>query len=122
MEARARQEAASEALFANTAGQLCEGTGTNVFVVLDGESYTPPLSSGCLAGITRALVVEWTGARETELPMDCLERADEVFLTSSIKDVFPVSVVDGRALTAPGPVTARLRQVWAAHATQGVDP
>ncbi len=66
---RPRRRRASEALFANTAGQLCEGTGSNVFVVLDGELHTPPLSSGCLAGITRALVVEWTGARETDLPV-----------------------------------------------------
>ena len=66
--ARAHEQGASEALFANTVGQLCEGTGTNVFVVLDGRLHTPPLASGCLAGITRALVVEWAGAQETELP------------------------------------------------------
>ncbi|CAM5577733.1 hypothetical protein SALBM311S_12258 [Streptomyces alboniger] len=76
--ARARERGASEALFANTVGQLCEGTGSNVFVVLDGEIHTPPLASGCLAGITRAFTVEWTGAKETDLPLDVLERADEV--------------------------------------------
>ncbi|MFD3598044.1 aminotransferase class IV, partial [Streptomyces sp. NPDC058656] len=85
--ARAREQDASEALFANTVGQLCEGTGSNVFVVLDGEIHTPPVASGCLAGITRALTVEWTGARETDLPLDVLERADEIFLTSSLRDV-----------------------------------
>lgn len=46
--ARAREQGASEALFANTIGQLCEGTGSNVFVVLDGEIHTPPVASGCL--------------------------------------------------------------------------
>ena len=59
---------------------------------------------------------------EEALPLDVLTRADEVFITSSIKDVFPVSAVDGRALAAPGPVTARVMQVWAAHAVVGVDP
>ena len=98
-----------------------------MFVVLDSVVHTPPLDSGCLAGITRELVLEWCAADGVEvveqaLPLDVLARADEVFLTSSIKDVFPVSAVDGRALTAPGPVTARLRQVWADHAALGVDP
>src|SRR5918996_3631612 len=49
---------AGEALFANVAGSLCEGTGTNVFLVEDGRVVTPPLSAGCLAGVTRALVLE----------------------------------------------------------------
>lgn len=71
--ARAHEGGASEALFPNTVGQLCEGTGSNVFVVLDGRIHTPPIASGCLAGITRALTVEWTGAQETDLPLDVLE-------------------------------------------------
>ena len=50
---------------------------------------------------------------EETLPLDVLTRADEVFLTSSIKDVFPVSAVDGRALPAPGPLTGRVADVWA---------
>ncbi|ONK15686.1 aminodeoxychorismate lyase [Streptomyces sp. MP131-18] len=121
--ARARQEAASEALFANTAGRLCEGTGTNVFVVVDGELLTPTLSEGCLAGVTRALVVEWTGARETELPMDALRTADEVFLTSSARDVQAVRRVDGRELPgAPGPVTAKAMRVFRERAAADIDP
>ncbi|WP_062216248.1 aminotransferase class IV [Streptomyces sp. NBRC 109706] len=121
--ARARQQAASEALFGNNAGQLCEGTGTNVFVVLDGQLHTPPLSAGCLAGITRALVVEWSGAKETELPMDCLGWADEVFLTSSTRDVQAVRRVDDRELPeAPGPVTAEALRVFRANAAADIDP
>ncbi|MDT0345586.1 aminotransferase class IV [Streptomyces litchfieldiae] len=121
--ARARQQAASEALFANTAGALCEGTGTNVFVVIDGELHTPPLSAGCLAGITRALVIEWTGARETELPMDCLRTADEVFLTSSTRDVQAVRRVDDRELPgAPGPVTNKALRVFRERAAADIDP
>ncbi|MFK4070095.1 aminotransferase class IV [Streptomyces sp. NPDC029674] len=121
--ARAREQGATEALFANTVGQLCEGTGSNVFVVLDGEIHTPPVASGCLAGITRALAVEWTGARETDLPLDVLDRADEVFLTSTLRDVQAVHRVDGRQLPgAPGPVTTKAMRVFDERAADDLDP
>ncbi|MFI9232965.1 aminotransferase class IV [Streptomyces rimosus] len=121
--ARARAAGASEALFGNTVGQLCEGTGSNVFVALDGVLHTPPLSSGCLAGITRALTVEWTGAKETDLPLDVLEYADEVFLTSTLRDVQAVTRVDGRQLgDAPGPLTAEAMRVFAERAAADFDP
>ncbi|MEU8758360.1 aminodeoxychorismate lyase [Streptomyces sp. NPDC048659] len=121
--ARARERGASEALFANTVGQLCEGTGSNVFVVLDGRVHTPPVSSGCLAGITRALAVEWTGAVETDLPLDVLESAEEVFLTSTLRDVQAVHRVDDRELPgAPGPVTAKAMRVFDERAAQDRDP
>ncbi|WP_406728424.1 aminodeoxychorismate lyase [Streptomyces sp. GD-15H] len=121
--ARAREQGASEALFGNTVGRLCEGTGSNVFVVLDGEIHTPPVASGCLAGITRALAVEWTGAAETDLPMDVLQRADEIFLTSTLRDVQAAHRVDGRELPgAPGPVTAKAMQIFDEHAAADLDP
>ncbi|MBD9728598.1 aminotransferase class IV [Streptomyces caniscabiei] len=121
--ARAHEQGATEALFANTVGQLCEGTGSNVFVVLDGEIHTPPVASGCLAGITRALVVEWTGARETDLPLDVLDHADEVFLTSSLRDVQSVHRVDARDLSAtPGPVTAKAMRVFDERSGDDLDP
>ncbi|MGV2915386.1 aminotransferase class IV [Streptomyces alfalfae] len=121
--ARARERGASEALFPNTVGRLCEGTGSNVFVVLDGEIHTPPVASGCLAGITRELAVEWTGAKETDLPMDVLDRADEVFLTSTLRDVQGVHRVDGRELPgAPGPVTAEAMRAFDERAADDLDP
>ncbi|OIJ66671.1 aminotransferase class IV [Streptomyces mangrovisoli] len=121
--ARAHHEGGSEALFGNTVGQLCEGTGSNVFVVLDGEILTPPLASGCLAGITRALTVEWTGAKETDLPLDVLARADEIFLTSTLRDVQAVHRVDDRELAgAPGPVTAKAMRIFDERAGQDLDP
>ncbi|MGW5124138.1 aminotransferase class IV [Streptomyces sp. NPDC004069] len=121
--ARARQHGATEALFGNTVGQLCEGTGSNVFVVLDGEIHTPPLASGCLAGITRALVLEWTGAKETRLPLDVLSRAEEVFLTSTLRDVQAVHRVDDRELPdAPGPVTAKAMRTFDERAHHRLDP
>jgi branched-chain amino acid aminotransferase len=121
--ARAHEHGASEALFANTVGQLCEGTGSNVFVVLDGEIHTPPLASGCLAGITRELTVDWTGAKETDLPLDVLERADEVFLTSTLRDVQAVHRVDDRELPGmDGPVTTKAMRIFAERAGDDLDP
>ena len=80
--AEAHRRGAAEAIFANTRGELCEGTGSNVFVGLGGRLYTPPLSSGCLAGITRELLLEWTDAVEETLSLGALADADEAFLAS----------------------------------------
>ena len=120
--ARALEHDAGEAVLANTAGRLCEGTGSNVFVVLDGRVLTPPLSSGCLAGITRALVLQWSDAEEADLPLSVLQDADEVFLTGSLRDVQAVSRVDDRELPAPGPVTAKLMAVFAERAAADLEP
>src|SRR6476620_3741703 len=89
--AAAQRRGASEAVFANLAGHLCEGTGSNVFYVVDGELRTPTLASGCLAGITRALVLEWYGGREVDEPIGAVLEADEVFLASTTRDVQAVS-------------------------------
>jgi branched-chain amino acid aminotransferase len=97
--ARAQDEGADEALFGNTAGNLCEGTGTNVFVVVDDRLITPPLASGCLAGVTRELLLEVDPAiTESDVPLTQLPSVDEAFLTSSTRDVMPISAIDGRAL------------------------
>ncbi|KOV91083.1 aminotransferase class IV [Streptomyces sp. NRRL B-3648] len=121
--ARAHQNGASEALFGNTVGRLCEGTGSNVFVVLDGEVHTPPVTSGCLPGVTRALVIEWTGAKETDLPLDVLRRADEIFLTSTLRDVQAVHQADDRELPgAPGPVTAETMRIFDERSGHHLDP
>lgn len=121
--ARARAHGATEALLANTTGALCEGTASNVFVVLGGELHTPPLTSGCLPGITRALVIEWTGAKETALPMDVLDRAEEIFLTSSLRDIQAVQRLDERELgAAPGPVTAKAMRIFDEQSTADLDP
>ena len=113
----------SEAVLANTAGMLCEGTGSNVFVVLAGELVTPPLTSGCLAGVTRALVLEWTGAIERDVPLGALLEADEVFLTSSTRDVQAVHAVgDDSYPDAPGPLTRHAAATFAERAASDVDP
>ena len=103
--AKAAELGAEEAILSNTSGMLCEGTGSNVFVVLDGELLTPPLSSGCLAGITRALVLESGLGREADIAFSdfSAERLDEAFLTGTLRGVSPIATIDGVALrAAPG--------------------
>lgn len=124
--AYAKRHGADEAVFGNTVGDLCEGTGSNVFVVVDGTVLTPPTESGPLLGITRGLALEWClddgmPVAEQVLPLDVLHAADEVFLTSSTRDVQPVHRVDDLELT-PGPVTARAAKVFAERSRQDVDP
>lgn len=118
----AAERGCDEALFANTRNELCEGTGSNVFVVVDGVLRTPPLSSGCLAGVTRELVGELVEVVEEPLPVVALRRATEAFLTSSTRDVHPVGALDGRALPAPGPVTASVHAAWRAMVARTYDP
>lgn len=110
--AEAKRRGASEAIFANLAGHLCEGTGTNVFYVVDGELRTPTLASGCLAGVTRKLVLEWYGGVEVDEPIEVVASASEVFLVSTTRDVQAVERWDDRELPAPGPVTREVQAVW----------
>ena len=120
--AHAAERGATEAVFANLVGHLCEGTGSNVFYVVDGELRTPTLASGCLAGISRALLLEWYGGREVDEPLEVCAAADEIFLVSTTRDVQAVTRWDARELAAPGPVTAECRKVWEERAAQDVDP
>src|SRR5690349_2696719 len=120
--AYARERGATEAIMANTVGDLCEGTGSNVCYVINGEARTPTLASGCLAGVTRALVVEWCGVREVDEPMTVLDEADEIFLVSTTRDVQPVSRLDDRDLGDAGPVTRAAMQIWAEREAEGIDP
>jgi branched-chain amino acid aminotransferase len=118
----AHERGASEGVFGNSRGELCEGTGTNVFVVVDGQVLTPPLDSGCLAGITRELVLEWLDATEAALPLEVLGTADEVFLTSSTRNVHPVVRADERRWAEAGPVAVALAAAFDERAAQDVDP
>jgi len=120
--AYARERGATEAIMGNTVGNLCEGTGSNVCYVIDGEARTPTLASGCLAGVTRALVVEWCGVREVDEPLSVLDEAEEIFLVSTTRDVQPLSRIDDRDLGEPGPVTLEARRTWAEREADGIDP
>ncbi|AXH97887.1 4-amino-4-deoxychorismate lyase [Ornithinimicrobium avium] len=145
--AAAKQVGASEAILPNTAGLLCEGTGSNVFVVVGGVVRTPSLRSGPLAGVTRALTIEWLQAEglevvEEDLPMSVLDEAEEVWITSSTRDVCavgrlhvtgPATTLGGRELAAPpvrprslgegpGPVGRLAREVFARRAAADPNP
>ena len=119
----AHQRGASEALLANTQGRLCEGTGTNVFLVVDQLLVTPPLSSGCLAGITRDLILELTQVVEREIDPEEFAVASEAFLTSSTREVGAISAVDDTVLPeVPGPVTTEVAAAFAALVATNPDP
>jgi branched-chain amino acid aminotransferase len=96
----AREHGATEALFLNTRGEVCEGSRTNIFAVCDGRLVTPPLSAGCLAGVTRALVLEYGGAVEATLDLSAVMTASEAFLTSSLRGAQPIISIDGLAVGA----------------------
>jgi branched-chain amino acid aminotransferase len=124
----ARARDAGEAVFLNTRGELCEATGSNVFVVRDGVALTPPAGAGCLLGVTRALILELCAdhgiaAEETALGPAALGDAEEAFLTSSTREVQPVGRVDGRTLpAAPGPTTGKLGVLLTELITRDPDP
>ncbi|NOX29199.1 MAG: 4-amino-4-deoxychorismate lyase [Actinobacteria bacterium] len=119
---------ATEAIMANTQDQLCEGTGSNIVIEFQGRLVTPPLSSGCLAGVTRQLVLEValeSGApiAEFDVPFSALRHTTEAFLTSSTRDVQPIATIDGKALrSAPGPLTSPIAAAFARLRSSKTDP
>lgn len=111
----AQAKGAVEPLMLNEQGELAEGASSNVFLVRGGTLLTPPLEAGILPGVTRALVLELAPGlrvpvREEPLVMKDLVVADEVFLTSTLKELAPVATIDGQPVGggAPGPLTQRL--------------
>jgi branched-chain amino acid aminotransferase len=90
--------------------------------VVGGEVRTPTLASGCLAGVTRALLLEWYDVVEIDEPIGVLDTADEIFLMSTTRDVQGVHRIDDRELEAPGPVTRRLMDLWATREAAQPDP
>lgn len=125
--AAAKEVGATEAILPNTRGELCEGTGSNIFVIVDGEVLTPPLESGPLAGITRALAIEWgreagIPVHEKVLPMSVLDTCDEAFLTSSTRDIQGITAIGERSLPAERPVTEAISTAFADAAATQEDP
>jgi branched-chain amino acid aminotransferase len=122
------ERGATEAIFANTKGNLCEATGSNVFLVLDDACCTPPLSAGCLNGVTRQLLLELGGETgieiaERDVPVGALRDAAEAFVSSTVREVQPIAAVDGHALPAvPGPITSRLAAAFTELTKRDLDP
>jgi branched-chain amino acid aminotransferase len=115
----ARAAGAYEAFLLDEDGFVTEGASSNVFAVRGGAVVTPPLAAGILEGVTRGLVLRLARsigipAEETPLRAEDLEGADEVFLTSTIREIVPVVRLGVRRVGSgrPGPVTTRLHQVF----------
>jgi branched-chain amino acid aminotransferase len=114
----AARHSLDEPLFPNTRGELCEGATTNVFFVLDGIVRTPLVTTGCLPGVTRGIVLELARAHgvpaeEGEFAAARLTDASEVFLTSATRGIQPLGRCGNRDLSAPGPLTQRLQHAYA---------
>jgi branched-chain amino acid aminotransferase len=111
----AQQAGAGEGLLLNEQGYVAECTGDNIFTVKNGAIFTPPISSGALAGVTRAVVFEMASEfgiaiTEPEMTRYDIYTADECFLTGTAAEVIPVVRLDSRTIGdgLPGPVTKRL--------------
>ena len=134
--AAAKSHGFSEAIYCDTSGRLCEGTGSNIFFVKDGQVITPSEESGLLRGITRDLVIEFSQNAEFEVverdvnPKE-LWTADEVFITSSTRDIHPVSelarldsmskVVD-RKQNERGTITEKLSEIFITNRAENLNP
>jgi len=123
LSALARREAklvkADEALLLNEEGELTEGSVSNLFVISDGVVLTPPLESGILPGITRETVLEMASSlmmkvEERRLVLGQLYRADEAFLTNSVLEIVPLTIVDDKPVGSghPGPLTRKLMSAY----------
>ncbi len=123
----ARQEAArrglDELLLCNTAGEVTEGTASNLFILRDGALLTPDAACGLLPGIARTLVLELAAAAgyraaEARLRPDDLAAAAEAFLTNAVRGVVPLLSIEGRTLggqAGVGPHTRRLQALYQEH-------
>jgi branched-chain amino acid aminotransferase len=116
--AHAHAQGAGEAVILNSNGDVCEGSGSNLFLVIKGRLVTPGLESGCLAGTARATVLEGcvtagVPVSEEQVPASALECCEEAFLTSSTRDVHPIEEIDGRPLDpCPGRITALVQAAY----------
>ena len=126
----------SEAVFTDSRGHISEGTGTNIFLVSGGELVTPSIDTGLLQGVTRNLVIQWAQeagyvVHERTFSTAYLLESDEVFLTSTTRDVHPVTsigvmspdrVIASRVNKPLGPVTIRMQEIFTANSKNDWNP
>jgi branched-chain amino acid aminotransferase len=119
--AEAQQEGFDEVVLLNERGEIAECTAANIFAVKNGKVYTPPLNSGCLEGVTRAILFEiapeaGVAVVQQALRPEDLYSADEVFISSTNRNLLGVGEINGhRIATAPGPITRQLDELFDAH-------
>ncbi len=132
----AQQAGVDEVVLLNERGEVSECTAANIFCVREGRVLTPPANSGCLEGVTRAVLLEIgasAGARveEQTLRPEDFYSAEEVFITSTNRNVIAVTELNGHKIaTAPGPVVLKLEKTFekyiaeyvASHATMQAKP
>jgi branched-chain amino acid aminotransferase len=128
---RAHEQGLDEVVLLNERGEVSECTSANIFTVVlnspGAEVWTPPLDSGCLPGVTRALLLEEIRvpelqiAEKTLLPAD-LEAADEVFISSTTRELLPVVSVEGLRIRTGGGVRQQLQRAFTAYVESYVAP
>jgi len=122
---RAHEQGFDEVVLLNERGEVAECTSANIFIVKGDEVSTPPLSSGCLPGVTRALLLEeikvpGVAVGEKVLSTDDLEAADEVFITSTTRDLMQVASIQGLNIKSGRGVRDRLQQAFSAYTAKYV--
>ncbi len=122
----AHERGFDEVVLLDEQGRVSECTSANLFAVFGNEVVTPALDTGCLPGITREVLLETIQVdgitiREGHLLPADLERADAVFMTSSTRDVLPVTEVEGLRIRQESDVPARLLAAFRAHISSYVD-
>jgi branched-chain amino acid aminotransferase len=129
MKLEAMQSGYSEAIALDVSGNLSEGSGENLFLVLNGVIHTPPFASSLLPGITRMTIIQLAEemgykVKEMTLPREMVYIADEMFFTGTAAEVTPISSVDKQKVGdgKPGPVTKRLQQAFFDVVKNGNDP
>ena len=119
--AEAQQEGFDEVVLLNERGEIAECTAANIFAVKNGKVYTPPLNSGCLEGVTRGILFEiapetGVGVIQQALRPEDLYSADEVFISSTNRNLLGVGEINGHKIAAaPGPITRQLDELFDAH-------
>lgn len=113
-----------EVVLLNERNEVAECTAANIFCVRNGEVKTPPLTAGCLPGVSRMVLLEigekaGVHLKETDLRTEDLYGADEVFITSTTREVQPVSEIEERKIAqVNGPVTRLLAEAFSRHVAE----
>jgi branched-chain amino acid aminotransferase len=124
---RAHEQGLDEVILLNERGEVSECTSANVFIVSRDRVWTPPLSSGCLAGVTRAVLLEEVHEaglkiEEKILRLEDLSAADEVFITSTTRELLPVSAIEGLSIRGSRAVCDRLRRAFSERVKSYITP